>query len=230
MDDHRFRRIDPPDEIELELLVAGALDDDPDRRAAAVLAASGDLSEIAADLERFRAGWAPSALPRPIAPAPANTNRWYGALALLAAVALLAILAWRTPDDGIRPMGGLPVDLVVARAGAAMDPSTPLAAGDLLDLALVAPRPGYLYVATVQDDGQVTVLYHTVEPLRAGQRFDLPGAIELDAYAGREWLVVVMTNTPPAESLLVETVGDMLPEPGAAASSTLWVREVTRRR
>lgn len=229
MDERRFRRAVPPDEIELELLAIGALDDDPDRKAAAARAAENGMAGLAADIERFRAGWAAAPpLPRPATAA--NNTRWYGLLVAIAAAIVIAVLGWSHPDDdgGFRAMGRLPVDLVVLREGATLPATTPVVAGDRLDLAFVAPHAGYAWVGTVQDDGQVTVLYRTPAPLAAGQRFDLPGAVELDAWTGREWLVVELTPAPVEDGLLVERMGDMLPEPTGSAST--WVHEVTRSR
>ena len=62
----------------------------------------------------------------------------------------------------------------------------------------------------------------------AGGRFDLPGQVVLDAYTGREWLVVSASPEPSGTDALLDEMRGLLPDPSAHAGETRFVTEITR--
>lgn len=228
-----------PDGIDLELDHLGAVDDLEARRRIRE-AAAGHLAELDEELRQARAAWDPPPLTlpqrldaqtHPTSSVEPTRSRWPLLLAI-AALLVLGLGVFSLPsgsEDGpeLRPMGSLPVELV-AEDGA--DPNA-LRAGDRLSLAWVPSTEAHAVVASLQDDGEVTTLWSTSAdaPLPAGVRFALPGAIELDAYAGREWLVVLTSPRWLSDTEWRARLDNGTPgEPEAADGG--WIQEVTRAR
>lgn len=218
-----------PDEFDLELLRLGAIDD-PERAAAIEAAAAGPLAAADDEMQVYKAYWEAH---RPPLPAPEASTPWWrsrgAAVFAMAALVLLVLgTALREPtQDGVRSMGGLPVDVVATRSGELADGG--FRSGDQLRLALVPPADGYLDVATVEEDGTVSLLA-VAQPVRAGERFALAGAIRLDDTAEREWLVVELVEHPRSAAATESALRGLLPKASAWASDHRWVQEVTRRR
>jgi len=129
-------------------------------------------------------------------------------------------------------MGGLPVELRVWRGGEDVAPgAADFLPGDRLSLSLVPPGPGYLTVALVQDDGHVTVLWTGPEEgaLEPGRPFRLDRAIELDAYGGREWLVVTAHERRPHAQREMARLESALSAEDWPRGAGSWIFEVTRR-
>lgn len=219
-----------PDAFELELLRLDAIDD-PERAARIETAASGALAAVDDELAAYAAYWA---VHRPPLPLPEPTSRGRGAwlaLPLLAALVLLSLRVLVVPpgeQDGVRPMGGLPVSVIVTRDGE-RTPWTPgdVHAGDRLHLALTPPDDGYLEVGTVEAHGHVSLLM-VGEPVRKGERFVLAGAVELDQTDQEEWLVVQLVDRPRTPGDAQQAFRELLPYPTLWTSHDRWVGEVTR--
>jgi len=216
---------DAPDDIDLDLLELGAVPA-PHDRARIEAARSGPLSEAHAELAEARALFARQAPPlRPERRTPWSRTAWRLAPGVaLAAAALLVVglLSGSPSDDGVRPMGGLVVELDVVRDGADVDAGSFVADDELL-VHLRSPHGGYLDVWTRQADGAISPLV-VGQPVQRGERVTLPGAVRLDRYAGREWLLFRVTDTPSAP----QNLADLLPsdlEPGRSHAI-----EVTRQR
>lgn len=218
-----------PDEIDLELLRLGAIDD-PEEAARIEAAARGPLAGADADIAIYRSYWKAHRAPLLAPEAPASPwwrSRWVPVLAMAALVLLLLRTTLQAPQpDEVRPMGGLPIDLVTMRQGQPLPDLTSFHTGDQLRVALVPPHDGYLDVATVEADGSVSLLV-VGQQVRAGERFALAGAIRLDDTGEREWLVVELVERPRSEGATESAFRGLLPTP--SASGTRWVQEVTRK-
>lgn len=238
-----------PDEIDLELLEAGALDD-PEVQARVRAAAAGALRQEAEDLAEARRAW--SASRRPLLPQAVDANpaapeaeavggppragrgRRVRSLALwagLAAAAALAVVALRggppaptDPEPALRRMGAA-LPIAVTRAGAA---DGPWREGDTLSLAVGVDVAGELVVATLQEDGAVAI--HDTAPVEAGSRYATPGALALDGYAGREWVVVLVAPEGLSVAAREEAVRALLPDPASACQGSCGALDVTRAR
>ena len=134
---------------------------------------------------------------------------------LLAAAALFWVVGPGAPS-ALRPMGArTALDVAVQHDGAG------------LFLAVTPSRDGFLSVATVQEDGHVSPLVSgRTLPARAGERVPVDGRIRLDGYDGREWVVVLRTDSPLASSDLTTAARSLLPRPRSGPDR--WVMEVTR--
>lgn len=218
-----------PDEVDLELLQLGAIDD-PLPHARVEAAAQGDLSRAAAEMDAYRAFFSEHAPGLPQAPPSWALPRWVAPV-LLAALLLLTIgLLTPGPDEpGYRAKGGLPVDVAVVRAEEPVTSAQGFEPGDQVFLRFVSPSDGYVDVFTVQDDGAVSVLVESA-PSRAAERFVLPGAVQLDAHDGREWLVVQLVDQVSPPEFIEQDGQELLPDPGAHATERRWVLDVTRAR
>jgi hypothetical protein len=215
-----------PDDIDLELRWLDALDGDDALRVEQ--AARGDLREVVEEVEAFQTYWSAHRPPLAFAPAPSRWRGWRGWTALaLAACAMVAVAsnAWWAPAQvsTVRLMGGLPVDLQIVgdpapSADAVLEP------GDELVVSLRAPRDGVVRVYTLQEDGLVSLLYE--QKVTASELLALPGAVRLDDYPDREWLIVELQPTDSVAS----SPSALLPDPGAQTGPTRWVREITRQR
>ncbi|MCB9678963.1 MAG: hypothetical protein H6737_27930 [Alphaproteobacteria bacterium] len=205
---------DAPDAIDLELARLGGLD--PAQTARVEAAARAELADEAAALGRAEALFAARA--RPLR-TPSPRRYWAaGALAVAAAVALVAL--W-PGSDGLRRMGGAADGLSVE-----VRPGT---ADDVLFVGVTPAADGWLTVATVQEDGHVSVLV-SGETLaaRAGAPVDVDGQIRLDGFAGREWLVVRRTDAPLQPGDAEQWMRGTLPDPATHRGSDTWVMEVRR--
>lgn len=217
-----------PDEIDVELLRLGGIAH-PMIRQRVERAADSTLSEASADMDRYAQIFARHAPGLP-APAPRASWRRWVVPALAAAMALLIAgsLAWQDPaPDGVRSMGGLPVDVAVTRDAGPVPPPVDYRAGDRVHLGFVADRDGYVDVYTVQEDGAVSVLLRGA-PVEATRRFVMPGAAKLDAYAGSEWIVIELADAPRQHQRLVEAGRALLPDPALRVGPGRWALEVTR--
>lgn len=216
-----------PDEFELELLLAGA--ELPAERRAAIEAARG-LDPARAEIEAFRARWVAH---RPPLRAPVARSRraWLAAGSGLVAAAAAALVAVSWPGEsaerGFQARGVPAVDVWRVHDGAPVEAGASVQAGDQVGLALVAEADGFLSVASLQSDGSVAPLV-VGAPVRAGQRFEVPGRIALDDWGGREWLVVEIAPDRPAVDAFQADVAGLLPAPTPAPGR--WVVEVTRGR
>jgi hypothetical protein len=219
------------DEFDLELMLAGA-PTEPDL--AKRLATDPTLGPARDELAAMQQWWAQNRPPLAEAPraAPRSSRaplRWaMGGLA--AAAALLLVVSMPTPEPSTprpgfiigRGSGDIAVDVEHTRAGQPVDGA--YAAGDQLALSFVSNEPGFASVYTVQDNGSVSVLTvgARVDPAAA---FRL-GPIALDGYAGREWLVVDVTDAPRTADEVRETAQAELPKPHGDEDQ--WVSEITR--
>ncbi len=217
-----------PDEVDLELLRLGELSDAD--AAAVQQAADADLQDVAAELEAFHAYWQANRPPLMPHATPTSTRSWVWPAVVLAACALLAVAVggwWRagTPEVEVRVMGALPVDVWVVGHPTPWSQAV-LEEGDELALAVHAPLDGTVTVFTLQADGQVTPLYEG--RVQASERFELPGAVRLDDYGSREWLIVeLQPNHQPRDA---PAPAALLPDPTAWSGPGRWVGEITRGR
>ena len=222
-----------PDELDLELLHLGAIDD-PARAAQIEAAAAGPLAAAAEELRAYAAYWKAHRPPLPLPEAPTASPWWRSRGLVVAAMAALVLLALMSPlqptrQDGVRSMGGLPVDVLPTRDGELLpDGLHRLHDGDELRLSLTPPADGYLDIATVEEDGRVSLLV-VGQRVRAGERFALAGAIRLDDTTQREWLVVELVERPRSAAAAEAAFRDLLPQPSPSPSTHRWVQEVTRR-
>lgn len=242
-----------PDEFDLELRLAGALDDDPERTS--TIDACRALGPARDEIEALGRWWAVARPPLPTAPplisssnhsseehpslSPRSHARrplwWRGVLATGTAAALFAAVAASVKvfpglsgsetSAGYTARGAPAVDLARMRAGAPLAVDAPLQAGDQLEVTLVTHAPRYVTVATLQMDGSVSLLVVS-QHVPAGARFEVPGRIALDGYARREWLVVLTDSDPVAPITAEDRFRALLPEP--ASGPDVWVTEVTR--
>lgn len=210
-----------PDEFDLELELAG---EPLDPEVARALGADRSLDPARAEIEALRGWWEHYRPPLPVPPPPRRRSwAWLAPIAAIAAV-VLVMVAWPR-DPGYTPRGVPEVDVWRTRAGAPVDSTAPFQGGDRLGLALVLDRTAYVTVAALQEDGRVSPLV-TGREVRSGARFQVPGAVALDGYSGREWVVVLATPAPLAEEQLVQQVDALLPTPRSGPGR--WVIEVTR--
>ncbi len=222
-----------PDVVDVELLLAGAVDDEQ-ARAAIHQAMEGELAHEAADLEAFRAEWSRLAPPlRTATPPPANRG-WMASAFAAAAFTLLAVGLARGPapdDHGVRPMGALPVDSWVERP-AERAGATDYRAGDRIFVQLTPPTTGFVSVAMLNEDGSVTLFHRSAQdqPIEAGKPFSLDGALLLDDDSTREWLIVTLNDRWQSERATKSAVRSMLPEPARHVAPDVWIAEVTRGR
>lgn len=228
----RFRPLasGEPDEIDLELSRLEGIAH-PAIRAEVERAASGPLRDVVAEMDAYAAFFEQHAPGLPEAPAvsPAFGARWRAPL-LAAALVLIAVgVTWLglPGEPGYRAMGGLPVDIAVMRQSEQLAPPVAFEPGDQVHLGFVAPRSGIVDVFTLQDDGMVSLLLRGA-PVRGGERFVLPGAARLDAYAQREWIVVELGDQVREHAAIVDSASALLPDPLAHAEEERWVLEVTR--
>ncbi len=217
-----------PDAIDVELFLLGAVQD-PEQRAQIRAAMEGPLAEEVNEIEAYQALFRAEA--RPLTP---SRPRWYGwglPALLAAAVALLFVLAGR--PTGLRSMGttGLSVDVQVSRAERPIPSDAPLRAGDLLSIALTAPSDGWLHVGVIQEDGQAFALVAGEDhPVEAGEPTRLAGAVRLDNWTGRDWLVVAVLSEPLEPLRWEGAMASLLPDPVADAPPDWYVMDVTRGR
>ncbi|MBX2798011.1 MAG: hypothetical protein KTR31_10090 [Myxococcales bacterium] len=216
----------PIDEFDLELEIAGA--DLPQERLERLWRDT-SLDPARAEIAASEAWWLRH---RPaLRAAPQPPPRWRGWM-MAAAVAAAVLLAWvllqptepASPD--VRPRGVGGVDVGWVRDGAPMQPGTLIRSGDQLSVQLSTEPGRMVYVATLQDDGEVFVLQ--AEPSDAQGRFVLSGRAQLDDFEGREWLVVVSREQRVRQNVLRAELQRLLPEPGPGPGR--WVVEVTRGR
>lgn len=212
-----------PDEFELELLAAGA-ELSADRKAA--VERSANLDPARAELAAMATWWASNRPPLPVS----STRRgwsWGAPLAAVSAIAAVALgVVALQPDPGFTPRGQPSVDVARVRAGQPLDARAALAPGDELSLSLVVEGERFVSVVSLQQDGEVSRLVEG-RPASAARAFTLPG-VALDAYAGREWLVVEATSSPVVGEALEARAVELLPDPVAEAGPDRWVIEVTR--
>ncbi len=226
------------DEIDLELALLGEVTD-PAALAQIDAAKAGPLREQAEALVAARDAWAlrhppllpvsvpgPEAAPtREAAPRPGwRPLRWAAAAAALAAIALgvarFGPAAEEAPVAGLRPMGAaFPVSVSRSDGSAG-----PWAAGDQAVVAVRPPRAGVLTLASLQADGVVTVL--DVATVQAGEPYQVPAGVALDAYAGREWLVASLADAAAGPPAFVALLPD--PRVTCSSSSSCVAVEVTR--
>lgn len=216
-----------PDEFDLELLEAGA-PTHPDL--ARELTTNPTLAPARDEIAAMRAWWTAHRPPLPAEEAPrarplARWMPWAGGAALVAA-ALLAVTLQPSGDraPGFQARGEPSVDVARSRDGDPVRTDAAYAPGDVLTVSLVVDEPGYVSVYTVQEDGAVSVLAAGI-PAEPTTAFHLPG-ISLDAYDGREWLVVEETDHPRTAALVADEGSGLLPQPAAADGR--WTLEVTR--
>ncbi|MCB9684008.1 MAG: hypothetical protein H6738_01355 [Alphaproteobacteria bacterium] len=219
--------VEAPDEVDLELAEMGA----------PLHATQRERIDAAPEADELRASFAEARrdfdrLRRPLPHQPANDVRpwrWVAAAAALAAAIGLVVLARGPDDDGVRAMGGLPVDLAVRHVDGTTGTPEHLAAGDELFVKLVAPADGVVEVVTVQDDGAVSIL-DPGHDVRARERFVLDGAARLDDHHGREWLVVTWVDRGRDAVSIEADARSLLPDPAAHAGPRRSVTEITRGR
>ncbi|MEM6926647.1 MAG: hypothetical protein AAF602_06955 [Myxococcota bacterium] len=215
-----------PDDIDLDLLELG-VGLTLEERSRIESARRGPLAQADADLMEARARFDAGARPlRRQARRPPWPLLAAGGLAL-AAAALATVGLSGLGDPGVRPMGGveapvsaLDVDLQVLRGG------QPASGGDFraddeLLVTLESPRDGFLDVWTRQEDGGLSLLVFG-RPVRQGEPMSLPGAIRLDPYAGKEWLMMRVTDEPSAPAAFADLA------PADLEPTTSWSLEVTR--
>jgi hypothetical protein len=215
--------VKPVDEFDLELLEAGA-ELDPARRRAVLSDPS--LAPARAELAAARGWWLRHQPGLPQRSPALGARGAMGAAVVVAAIVLL-LLVFSGDGRGVRPMGVPAADVWRVRDGQLLDPSEEILRGDQLSVALLPEKTSWLTVATLQQDGQVSLLV-LEQKVQRGQRFELPGRIELDAYAGREWLVVYTHSEPLGRAELEQRLRALLPEPGTHAGEDRFVVEVTR--
>lgn len=208
-----------PDAIDLELVLLGVLDERVDESVLATDQAA--LAEATALFERL----APP-LPRatPVRDSPVEPVRWWRiavavSLPLAAAALLVAWTVLQPADDGVRAMG--------SRAGLAVDVRT---ADERLWLSVTPETGGYVSVATLQEDGRVSVLVSgDAMPVSAGVSTPVDGVVRLDGYTGREWLILERTASPLPPAAVERRAAALLPDPTRSRSADRWVMEVTDR-
>jgi len=215
-----------PDELDLELLLLGAV---PPEQAGPIEAArTGALADVAAEIEAAREVFRRDALPIRPAAAPPRRSGWLvaaGALALAAAVVLVLLLP---ADPGIRSMGaGLPVDLSIHRSGTAAEQG--FRPGDELGLALTPTLNGWVNIGVVQEDGRVfPLVWGESIAAQRGVPLTLDDSVRIDDYAGREWLVVHLSTGPLSAQKWERALRGSLPEPAQRQGKTWYSREITR--
>ncbi len=226
-----FRPSDEDDAIARELRMLGGLDDadldDPELQAAR------EVFATRAEPFDALAGSARWSRPHPISPSP---RRAAVILAIAAGLAITALASQTSEPEpsvpALRPMGGSPADLAVQLVSGPGDAGA-------LRLRAVLPEdaePGWLTVATVQDDGSSFVLASgTSHPAGPGEVW-LDGRIRLDDYPGREWLVVTHGPQPLSDHAvqnLLNTSLDALTEgrpPKSPAHTSIWTTELREAR
>lgn len=206
------RRFEPLSDFEIEAYLCGELD----------AAASGDVEHQAAlnaglrayidERQRARAAFA-ARHPLRIEPLPPRKRARNLALAfplLAAAVVLVAVVPWQPTADPLQPGAadavrvkgtpGLAIQLAVKRGDAVWQhrEAIPLREGDQLMLAL---NSGAGYVSLLGRDaaGRITTYYDALRT--EGGRFVAPGSLTLDAQAGDELWLVVVSSQPIAAAV-----------------------------
>lgn len=234
----------PLDLFDLELRLAGAMEDPASADRAAQIDAAPRFDEARAEIAQIEAWWArarppltaPDRAPEvPVVRLVRRRPRWAGLAAVgaglaLAAGALVAVLPAGVDSEshGFTARGGQGLDIVRTRAGATVPREQPIQAGDQLQVGLFTEDGGYISVTTLQDDGAVSLLAVGV-PVTRGTFYRMQGRIALDGYTGREWLVVEQTDAPPSTIALEERVRSLLPDPSERADrSVVEVVEITR--
>ena len=132
---------------------------------------------------------------------------WRLPLALAGATVAALLAAWVVPwgaapgEPGVRAKGELGLQVTAERGGRVFTvvEGAPLAEGDRVQFEVTAPAAGWLALVSVEQGGRTTPFV----PATGGRalsvpagRSRLPGAIRLDGYLGREWLVAVFAPTP----------------------------------
>lgn len=220
-----MRPVDPHpiDEFDLELLEAGA--DLPPQRAAVVLT-DPSFGPARAEIMEMKLWWRQHHTPLPVAPSsPARRWAWSIGIAMVAACLLLA--RWIPSPAPYRAMGMPEIDVMRTRDGQPVEASDVMRGGDRLSVALAPDAARYVTVATLQEDGVVSLLV-TAQRVPEGSRFELPGQMVLDDYTGREWLVVSTSPDPSSKNALIAEMQSLLPDPSAHASDMRFVTEITR--
>jgi hypothetical protein len=227
-----------PDEFDLELMAAGA-ELAPERKAAVEAARS--LDPARDEIARLKAHWNQHRRPFSAVAAaarPGGPPRWgwrtvvttMVAAAILLVVAIPLLRGDPTDDPGrpdrveARPRGTGGLDVWRVRDGEPVSAEVAMAAGDRMGLSLVVDQGGFASLASVQADGAITPLV-IGRRIGAGRPFDVPG-VALDAWSGREWLVLVVDAEKPTEAELRTRMAALLPEPRDGDGR--WVVEVTR--
>lgn len=218
----------PVDEFDLELLEAGA-EISPER--AAQILAEPSLQPARDELAAMKRWWEQNHRPLPALGAQgAQRSRRWGLWGVSLAAAAAALLWLALPEEpAYRPMGRTEIDVLRLRAGEPVEPSERVLGGDELALTLVPEGTRFVSVATLQEDGAVSLLVAS-EEVAGGQRFEVPGRIALDSYQGREWLVVLAASERDGAADIEREIRGLLPDPVAHAADERWVIEVTRGR
>lgn len=215
----------PVDEFDLELLEAGA-ELSPERISAVQQDAT--LDPARNEIAQIRSWWATHRPALPVRAPVSTPNRWvlWGTALAIAATVLL-VVGPMLNEHPYRAMGEPEIDLLRIRAGLPVESTEAVRAADQLSVSLVPEETRYVTVATLQEDGAVSLLVVS-ERIPAGSRFELPGRMVLDGYAGREWLVVSTAAESQGSSALDAELRALLPEPSAHESAERWVIEITR--
>jgi hypothetical protein len=134
--------------------------------------------------------------------------RWWPALSMVAAAAVIALVFVRPPgeDPKIRSKGGLSVKAAVLEGERAqLFDGEKLHPGSRLRLSVDDPRGGWVTVILEESNGEVSVLYGPDElgKLSPGTH-RLPGSLELDGELGRERLYVLMSDDEPKVEVWLE--------------------------
>jgi len=168
-----------------------------------VIAAVVERAEAEAREARGRPAWLRALLDR----------RWLLVPAAAAAAAMFLLVDPRqAPRVGWKGDGAAVLQLYAARDGGAARPIAPaegLHAGDVLRFGVMAPRGGHAFVASVDEAGTFCRYFPQGEAAALPQNAALqllPGAIELDATVGREWIVLAVSERPLEEAEVREAL------------------------
>ena len=137
-----------------------------------------------------------------------SRTRWWAGftgLGVAAVAATLALMVWPSTDDHSIHWKGREaprLSVLVSHAGEPareLDGAAVLHPGERLRFQVTAPRDGFLYLANIDEAGNVTRYFPQDQlasaPVRAGGQL-LPGTIELDDYVGEEVLVLLFSDRP----------------------------------
>lgn len=203
-----------PDEFDLELELAG----EPSRGASS----DPSLAPARAEIEAYRAYW--TAHRRPLLVV--RRRRWPWVVVALAAAAAVLLAVWPS-QPAFQARGHPSVAVSRIRDERPVEPGEPVLPGDELAVALVVDGPRFVSVASLQDDGTVELLL-VGRPASPDRSFEVPGRIALDAWPGREWLVVVASPEAATPDAVRASVLALLPDPRSGPDR--WVTEITRGR
>lgn len=99
------------------------------------------------------------------------------------------------------------------RPAVAVDTPARLRPGDVVRFGVAVPRPGFLFIANLDEQGHFTRYYPQQQTVSAavnasGQQQFLPGSIRLDQFIGTECIALIFSDQPLEETLVRRAINE----------------------